>query len=496
MEARLIAPPGALPDFSNINKLSFWIRYQNANIGGFGGANPVVRLQSGNATITLTPVAQSSPRNLLMDLVAPETRDGWVPIDVDLRGGPRWSRIETFEGAAPAYYNSGLEMRTLSAPFATGGPTALVSAQKLLFCAVRDGARLMRSDDGGRSWREMKNISSLAGAPANWSNGALAMDPRHGAQGSLYLRFESSANGASRPAIAIYDIAEDEWSLMPTFISMTHGATISGRYLYGISHARMGNYGGAICKIALDGSRKVEERTMLALKDVPDPDWYGVPAQLLAVGKRIYCIKNDWISPRPEPPAPAGDRLLDFDPELYNPSTFAGGDPDDTKKWREARTPARDLGPLPFEIGRGASLAALPPKWCPGVGAAGGLFIIAGCSPSNHEGDGTPSALFTIYDIESHKFTNGELPGPTGAGSSITFHDGAIYIKRGGLGMERADSEFWVVKPLPPELYELARSTAKKLKFDPAHVTSISLQFQSAGGRDVDLWLDGLRFEK
>lgn len=493
-EARLMSSNN-LPDFSNIKKIFLWIKFENANIGGFGGANPIVTLYGKDASLVLTPVAGGAPRNLLMDLVAPETRDGWVPIEVDLDGAGQWSKLENFEGDAPAYYNTGFEFRTVNTPIDARGPTSLVSAQNSIFAAAHEHDRIFRSVDGGLHWGEVKNPSPLGDAGLCRTQ-SLVCDPKGGAGGMLYLRREAREKDKTRPTLAAYDIAKDEWTPAPTFISITHGACFFGRYIYGIAHARMGNYGGGICRISVDPYKKVEDRTMFAFAGIPDGDWYGAAAQLLAVDKRIYGIKNDWTTPRPEDITKIGDRLFDFDPDLYKPSLFAGGDPDATKNWREVRTPVHDLGVLPFEIGRGASMAALPPRFCEFVGAKGGLFIIAGCSPSNHEGDGAPSKLFTIYDIEKSKFTVGELPGETGAGTSVAFHDGSILIKRGGLGADRADRELWMVKSLQKDKYESRRAAASKRKFDPSKVESIGLRFESAGGRPVALWIDGLQFVK
>ncbi|MBI3819103.1 MAG: right-handed parallel beta-helix repeat-containing protein [Planctomycetes bacterium] len=489
------APAGALfPNLADIKKIALWIKYENENIGGFGGPNPTVTIEGAGSSLLFTPIVNGVPRNLLMDLDAPETRDGWVPVVVDLGGGAKWSKLDTYEGEAPAYYNSGLEFKSIETPADARDATSLVATKKSLYCAVRDGAKLYKSGDGGEKWKEVAGPAGPGWNASAWSTQCMSFDA---ARGKLYLRIDvAGEKGAVRPTLAAYDITKDEWSLTPTFISITHGATVSGHYLYGISHARMGNFGGGICRIAIDNYKKLEDRTMLTFAGVPDPDWYGIPAQLLAINNKIYGIKNDWTTPRPQDMTKIGDRLFEFDADQFKPSIFAGGEPDNTKNWRESRTPTQDLGPLPFEPGRGASLAALPPRWCSAIGAKGGIFIIAGCSPSNHEGDGVPSNLFAIYDMDTKQFTTGELPGPAGAGSSVAFFDNAIVIKRGGLGLERPDREVWIVRSLTKEKYDSARAAAETRKFDITKARALSIQFESAGGRPVSVWIDGLQFLK
>lgn len=174
----------------------------------------------------------------------------------------------------------------------------------------------------------------------------------------------------------------------------------------------------------------------------------------------------------------------------------------DDRAWKAAETPCVDLGGLAFEVGHGSALVALPPGWSQGagggvgvgVGDRGGLFIVAGCSPSNHEGFGPPSDLFAIYDVAKGSLTQGRLPGPTGAGTSACFHRGCVAIKRGGMSYERPDRELWIATPLPPgEAVEASRRILRdRMRLD--RVDRISFQFTAGSQEPFDVWIDGLAF--
>jgi len=236
------------------------------------------------------------------------------------------------------------------------------------------------------------------------------------------------------------------------------------------------------------------ERTALQGVVGPNDWWMSRAAQLAALGGRVYAIKNDWHTP---PPAgnECGDRLLAFDASAFDPSTFAGGEPWKDANWTAGWTPTADLGPLPFEVGHGASLVALPPRWCESIGAEGGLFLVAGCSPSNHEGQGQPSSHYALYDVESASFAVGTLPDVTGTGTSAAFHDGKVFVKRGGLNFASFNAQLWVVRPLSPAEAEEARAGPERQRMSLASIDCLSLQLDSNGHRPFDVWIDGVHFE-
>jgi len=184
-----------------------------------------------------------------------------------------------------------------------------------------------------------------------------------------------------------------------------------------------------------------------------------------------------------------------FDPADFEASKFAGGKLWDDKNWQAATTPATDLGPLPFEIGHGAALVALPPKWSAGVGAEGGLFIVAANSPSNHEGWGTPSSSYALYDVASGRFVTGTLPNVSGSGTSAALHRGKLYIKRGGVNYGPSNGELWVVEPVSPAEARAVRSRLKRERLSLDRVEYLSIQFDSWGNEPFTIWIDGLAFE-
>lgn len=484
-------------DLSGKKQLSFWLRWENPNQGGFDGPNPIIRLHGGKAAFTYTPAYAGMPRNLLGDLPYSEARHGWLCVTMPLEGGENWLRSETLDGARPPHIDHGLKFITGTTPIETQSGSAMVSAGDELYCATSDGDRLFRRA-GDKEWQELKSPARELNAQPAWINGMLAFYPQGGEKGRLYLHHvppDKDSFGVEQPRLTAYDIATDTWSWVPTATIIGHGSAIVGDYIYGLAHAIGGNYGGPVCRVNLRAAGPMGERTVLAPVKGKDAWWFSRAAQLAGLNGLIYAIKNDWQTPQPKNADDIGDRLLVFDPQDFKASTFAGGHPWKDEHWKAANTPVRDLGPLPFEIGHGAALVALPPKWCTTVGAKGGLFIVAGCSPSNHEGFGPPSAAYAIYDVESGRFTVGTLPDTTGAGTSAALHRGVLYIKRGGMNYGPSNSEIWTVTPLTPEEAQSAQTATRRERMDLKRVDYIGLQFDSAGGDPFDVWIDGLAFE-
>jgi len=484
-------------DLSGKKRLTFWVRFANPNNGGFEGPNPIVRLHAGKAAYTYTPAFGGMPRNLLGDLPYSEARHGWLYVEIPLAGGDTWMRSETFEGARPPHIDNGLKFITLSTPVETQSASALASDGKNLYCACLDGDRLFRSGDG-TVWTELANPAAALGGSGSWINGMLTFYAGAGEKGSLYLRLRDPKRneyGNEVFRLARYDIATDTWSWMPTATAMEHGAAVVGGYLYGIAHAIMGNYGGPICRVNLAKPAATDERTVLGGIQGKDAAWFSRAGQLAVLGGRIYGTKNDWTTPQPTKADECGDRLYSFDPRVFAASKFAGGQPWDDRNWKAAETPASDLGPLPFEIGHGSALVALPPHWYPAVGAKGGLFLVAGCSPSDNEGHGPPSSKYAIYDAATGRFTVGNLPDTTGMGTSAALHDGRLYIKRGGMNYGVSNGELWVVTPIPAGEGQSIRARGGRERMSLERVDFLSIQVDSVGGEPFDLWIDGLAFE-
>ncbi|MBI4579013.1 MAG: right-handed parallel beta-helix repeat-containing protein, partial [Planctomycetes bacterium] len=409
--------------------LAFWLKFRNPNNGGFQGPNPIVRLHRGLAAFTYTPAFAGMPRNLLNDLPYSEARHGWLYVRIPLQGGDDWLRSETVEGAKPPHVDHDLKFETVETPLETQTASAMVSDGRRLYCATWDGDALLASQDG-RQWNELAGPSTLGGAGPDWINGMLAYEPGPGGRGRLILRrrtAEKDAFNNDQSRVIAYDIQANRWSWLPTVTAFGHGAAIAGDYLFGIAHAVGGNYGGPIGRVNLSNPGPLDEHTVLAPVKGKDAWWFSRAAQLAYANGLIYAIKNDWQTPQPADPDQIGDRLLCFRLEDYKASAFAGGNRWKDSEWTEARTKVRDLGPLPFEVGHGAALVALPPEWCRGVGERGGLFIVAGCSPSNHEGYGPASGHYAIYDIAGGRFTVGVLPEVTGSGTSAALHRGRLY---------------------------------------------------------------------
>ena len=141
------------------------------------------------------------------------------------------------------------------------------------------------------------------------------------------------------------------------------------------------------------------------------------------------------------------------------------------------------------------ALVALPPEFGGIVGARGGLFILAGCSPSNHEGRGQPSDLWAVYDIATSGYTIGKLPAATGAGTSACRHGDRLIIKRGGVQEREGDAQVWIVRTLAVDVAARARAKQRVVSPDLSAIDRMEIQFQSAGDR-FTIWIDGLKFAR
>ncbi|HAK97016.1 MAG TPA: hypothetical protein DCM87_19000 [Planctomycetes bacterium] len=485
-------------DLAGKTRLVFWLKFENENIGGFGGPNPIVRLHAREAAYTYLPALAHQPRNLLGDFPYSEARHGWLRIVMPLGASEDWIRTEDVAGGASLHVDNGLVFRTFTAPFETQGSSSMVSGGDLLFCATLDGEALFASPDG-REWTERTGPAEGLGCDgAAWNNGMLAYRAGPEGGGHLYLRHtapERDEFGQNPAKLVAYDIAADKWSWLPTAATMGHGAAVAGDHLFGLAHAVMGNYGGPLCRVDLRALAPFDERSEFSGIKGDTAPWLSRAAQLALADGKIYGIKNDWTTPQPADKEKCGDRLYCFDPKDYAPSRFAGGNRWDEKKWRVEHTPAVDLGALPFEVGHGAALAVLPPAWSPAVGARGGLFILAGESPSDHEGFGAPSSLYAIYDIARGAFTVGRLPAETASGTSAAFHKGKVYVKRGGVHFGPHNREVWEVAPAAAGEAAALEAQARRQRMSLARVEYLSIQLEAAGGEPFSVWLDGMAFE-
>ena len=478
--------------------LVFWIRFRNPNNGGFQGVNPIVRLHAGDGAYTYLPAENGSPVNLLGRPPYAEARYGWLHVRIPLTGEKNWIRIESLNGAVPQHVDNTLAFDTTGTPVRTQTDSAMVSTGRSLFLATREGDKLWRSTDG-RKWTPCTSAAAALKCPSGgWENQMLCYWAS-GGKGKLAGRHQDprrDEHGKNPWRYVLYDIETDTWSWSRMYCTPSHGLTVVGDMMYGLAHAVGGNYGGPVTRVNLASMGAIDERTELTgLKDNKDNWWFSRAAKLTTLAGKIYGIKNDWTTPRPATGAEGDDRMFVFDPKLFAPSKFAGGFQWKEGNWQVARTKVSDLGALPFEAGHGSALTPLPPNWSPAVGAKGGLFIIAGCSPSNHEGWGPPSDLYAIYDAASGKFTLGRLPNVTGSGTSATFHGGKIIIKRGGVRYGPADEQLWTVTPLSPDRAQAAADLIKRQRMSLKKVDHLSIQFDSSGEAPFDIFLDGLTFE-
>jgi hypothetical protein len=416
-----------------------------------------------------------------------------------LKGSKGWIRSESLDGEVPPHVDSGLLFETVRTPMLAEGDSGLVSVKGALFYTSRSDGRLWRSENG-REWTERRSpAGAIESGWGDWYNAMLVPYRHPDGRELLVLRFrerESDEHGQNPPRYVTYDVARDQWKWTRTCATATHGMIAVGSQLWGIAAAVGGNYGGPIVRVDLGQEPAIDERTVLVgFRGVPGSRWwFSRAAKVVLHDGMVYGIKNDWVTPAPDGPDETGDRLFVVDPEAYRPSDFAGGFPWREEAWKAAETPARDLGALPFEPGHGSALVSLPPRWCASIGEKGGLLVVAGCSPSDHEGFGPPSDLFALYDIATGTFSVGRLPAPTGAGTSATLHEGKVFLKRGGLSYGPDNEQLWIVGPVSAEkAAEIAeRNQKKKMRLD--RVERVTWTFDS-GGAPFDVWLDGLRFE-
>ncbi|MFT4839896.1 MAG: parallel beta-helix repeat protein [Planctomycetota bacterium] len=492
VQVSLHLPGETLADLSNTEQMSFWLRFQNANNGGFQGPNPTVRLHSGSSAFSYTPADNGLPRNLLGDLPYSEARTGWVHIRIPLAGGPDWHRSTFHEGSVPPFVSKNLEFTTLDTNLATRGSASLAASSKRIYCASGD---VVHASPDGQNWQALPTAKATLGAAPQWINGMLTFAGALGEQGSLLLTAPAQANRANaenQHQLIVFDIASQEWRWHHTITAMGHGGTMVGNKLFGLAHAIGGNYGGPLCRVDVMAKQEFDDHSVLGNVAGDNAWWFSRAAQLATHNGHIYAIKNDWITPQPDAKA-TGDRLLVFDPKTYATSQWNGGKRWSDKSWRQQVTPATDLGPLPFEIGHGAALVALPAHWNSIVGARGGLFLVAGCSPSDHEGHGRASDLWAIYDIATKSFSTGRLPATTGSGSSACLFRDRLHIKRGGVqdGTD-ANIHLWTVRALSPADANAAIAHQVATTPDLRKVDRLSLQFDSSGREPFTIWIDGL----
>ena len=481
-------------DLTALSSLRFWMRCRNPN-NGFEGPT-VIHLSAGMGVATYVATRDGRPRNLLSQPPYPEGRSGWIRVEMPLAGSPDWTRFDGYDGEVPPHVDGGLEFVTVDTPLETQSSTALASSGEHLYAAMIEGDRFWRSSDG-ESWESLPSATSQLGSRGDWINGMLAFHQGEANSGLLLRQYDPEADefGVHWARLVRYDVATERWAWLPTRLAAGHGSTVVGDHLFLIAHAIGENYGGPITRIDLREPERQALRTGLLGVVGPDAWWFSRTAQLAHLSGLVYATKNDWVTPAPAEEDARGDRLITFDPAAFDASEFTGGEPWKDTNWKAHRTPAKDLGTLPFEIGHGSALVALPPNWCGSIGDRGGLFLVAGCSPSNHEGQGQPSDAYALYDVATATFTRGTLPDVTGTATSAAFHDGALYIKRGGLNFPRFNRELWIVRPASAEALEEAREGSGRRGFDFSKVDTLQLQFDSVGHRPFSVWIDGLRLD-
>ncbi|MCB1096271.1 MAG: right-handed parallel beta-helix repeat-containing protein [Verrucomicrobiae bacterium] len=484
-------------DLSTTSSIGFWLRTENHNNHGFSAPTPIVGLHSGKAAWKYTPIrADGLPRNVLGGAAASASRGGWTYVEVPIQVTGDWHRSVSHEGARPPFVSQRLRFETHDCGLATEDGTGLATDGKELFCA--DRGRAFHSRDG-KSWVELPGLGESLGTNPSWNNGLLTFAPSLGAKGSLILAIEADAatplseNGRQ---LAIFDLAKGSWHRHPTIVALDHGGVVVDNHLFGLAHAIGPNFGGPLCRVGLaaDG-QAADDHSVLAGVQGDDAWWFSRAAQLALLNGKIYATKNDWITPQPAADT-IGDRLLAFDPATFQPSKFSGTRRWIDQNWQAAETPCTDLGPLPFEIGHGSCLVPLPAGWGDGlVGDRGGLFLIAGCSPSNHEGQGRPSSQWAIYDIAQHSYLEGELPEPTGTGTAACLFKGNLVIKRGGVLDKEGDQQIWTVTPIDAATARDAVARQIQDLPDLRHVDRLSLQFATGGSEPVTIWVDGLHID-
>jgi hypothetical protein len=76
-------------DFSEKQRIQFWIKTENPNLPGFQNAGPVVRLLGSNGFLELKPAKDA---NLLNDPPFSEGRWLWMPVTIPIAGDGQWQR--------------------------------------------------------------------------------------------------------------------------------------------------------------------------------------------------------------------------------------------------------------------------------------------------------------------------------------------------------------------------------------------------------------------
>ena len=338
-----------------------------------------------------------------------------------------------------------VEFTALSTPVDSSFASAMTSDGATLYFLRRDSHAIYQSTDNGASWQLLTNVASALGNyHGDWLGENLDFSPHFGDAGALFTTHRDDDNVQR---VARYDLATDTWTLTNAHPAFSHAGLIVDDYYYGIAHAVAANFGGPVNRVDLqDPAQELAERTTLAGIIGAESGWFSRAATLTAVDGIVYGIKNDWITPNGD-----GDRIYRFDPTDFDASNFNGSGLDDlwnSGLWQAEFTEADDLGDLPFEVGHGAVIVGLPPAWNCDVGSQGGLFIIAGRQPSNHEGWGPASSDYAIFDIATQTLnTLGTLPAPTGSGTAAALHAGALYIKRGGQPQAPYNTTLWRVAP-------------------------------------------------
>ncbi|HOW71666.1 MAG TPA: hypothetical protein PKY77_13780 [Phycisphaerae bacterium] len=317
--------------------------------------------------------------------------------------------------------------------------TSLASDGTRLYYFKKDTGQLFCPDPGtSGSWFV---LASAPGGGDGADCGSLAFYAGLGAQGALITRRDL---GGGERVLCTYDIATNIWIAHGNRNFGNTGYVVIGDTLYGNAHAAMVNQGGPTTIADLKDLDAITCQRAAFVTGTGGilgeaADWFSRAVQMTTVNGMLYGIKNDWTSP-----AGTGDRLWVIKPSAIVPNQYIGPNWDD---WTHNASTAIDLGPLPFEPGYSSAIVPLPAGWSAEIGGLGGLLIIAGRSPSNHEGWGEPSSQYALYDIAGGTFTVKNLPGTTGSGTSATFHQGKVYIKRGSSPSADNDpnTDLWVM---------------------------------------------------
>ena len=393
---------------------------------------------------TPAPQPAGAPQSCVLTNLAPDTRY-WVALRARDEV-PNWSDLSNVVTFRTAPDTVCVAFTPLATPVDSSFASGLASDGAFLYFLRRDSSQLFRSPDG-QTWTPLLGPGQyLGGWHGDWYTGLLAFVPDYGPAGALVTRHRND-EGSGYDELVVYNLATGVWSWTGTYTAGSGGATGVGDTFYSVAHALGSNYGGPICRVDLGlPGALIDQRTSLLSIGGQDPTWFSRAALLTTLGNRIYGIKNDWTTPDG-----TGDRVYRFDPAAFNPSVWTGSGPADfwnAAKWSGRWTPAEDLGELPFEVGYGSAVVGLPPHWSCDVGAQGGLFIVAGRVPSDQEGWGPASDRCAVFDIATRTFKLANLPAPSGSGASATFHDGAVYVKRGGSPDAPYNTVLWRVTPV------------------------------------------------